>query len=89
MSIRFEEHPGSAWLIERPSDTPGRPHYWMDTVGGYGLGTWTQDPWKATRYATEEAANRAIARWVAHPTVTDAKAVEHGFIAGVATGADE
>jgi len=69
----------SAWLIERPSDNPGRPFYWKESVVVKGLGEWTQDPWQATRYVTQEDAERELRRWSVHPTIPEAKAVSHGF----------
>jgi hypothetical protein len=69
----------SAWLIERPSNEPGRPLYWVESIAAKGLGDWTQDPWRATHYETREQAERELRRWAVHPTITEAKAVEHGF----------
>ena len=68
----------SYWLIERPVEGRAHPEYWAAAAVA-PVGEWTDDPWKATRYATQEDAERALRPRGGFALPGTAKAISHGF----------
>jgi hypothetical protein len=78
-----------AWLVERGQSEKHSPTVWWiggpDTTNRSGE-SWTQDAFKATRFARRDDAQEIVDRLFTHRGEPTARAVEHGFASASAAG---